>query len=71
VTPNLAFAASTLLVKWHEAQREHERVCRERLALMAQRHQELLDIVGFYQGLAAAYAHVRRLRPLDGVAPSA
>ena len=67
MSPTLDSAASTLLAKWDEAQREHERVCRERLVLMAQHHQELLEIVGYYQGLAAAYAHLRRLRPLDGV----
>ena len=70
VTPTFASAAGTLLVQWDEAQREHERVCRERLVLMAQRHQELLEIVGYYQGLQAAYAHLRRLRPLDGVTQS-
>jgi len=70
VTPTLVSAASTLLVKWDEAQREHERVCRERRVLIAQRHQELLEIVGYYQGLQAAYAHLRRLRPLDGVTQS-
>ena len=70
VTPTLGSAASTLLVKWDEAQREHERVCRERLVLIAQRHQELLEIVGYYQGLQAAYAHLRRLRPLEGVTQS-
>ena len=62
---------STPLVKGREAQREHEQVCRERLDLMAQRHQELPEIVGYCQGLVAACAHVRRLRPLYGVAPSA
>ena len=67
VTPTLGSAASTFLVQWDEAQREHERVCRERLVLIAQRHQELLEIVGYYQGLQAAYAHLRRLRPLDGI----
>jgi len=71
MTSILGSAASTLLVKWDEAQREHERVCRERLVLMAQRHQELLEIVGYYQGLEAAYAHLRRLRPLDGYTQSA
>ena len=71
MTSTLGSAASTLLVKWDEAQREHERVCRERLVLMAQRHAELLEIVGYYQGLEAAYAHLRRLRPLDGYTQSA
>lgn len=70
MTPTLASAASTFLIEWHEAQRERERACRERVALIAQRHQELLEIVGYYQGLAA-YAHVRRLRPLEVVAPLA
>ena len=56
--------------QWDEAQREHERVCRERLVLIAQRHQELLEILGYYQGLQAAYAHLRRLRPLDGLTQS-
>ena len=64
-------AAATLLRKRHEAQREQGRACRERLALIRQRHQELFEIVGFYQGLQAAYLHLRRLRPLDGAAQSA
>ena len=37
--PAFGSAASTFLVKWDEAQREHERVCRERLVLIAQRFQ--------------------------------
>ena len=70
MTPTLASAASTFLIEWHEAQRERERACRERLALIAKRHQELLEIVGYYQGLQAAYLHLRRLRPLDDAARS-
>ena len=70
MTTTLGSAATTLLVKWNEAQREHARVCRERRLPMAQRHQELLEIVGYYQGLAAAYAHLRRLLPLEGFTTS-
>jgi hypothetical protein len=68
--PTSHSAAATLLHKWHEAQREHHRACRERIALIRQRHQELLEIVGYYQGLQAAYLHLRRLRPLDDAARS-
>ena len=68
MTPTSHSDAATLLRHRHDAQRDRGRVCRERLALIRQRHQELLEIVGYYQGLQAAYQHLRRLRPLDGIA---
>lgn len=65
MSPALRSAASTIFAKWGEAQSAHQEVCRERLAVIAQRHRELLDIVGYYEGLQAAYEHLRRIRPLD------
>ena len=65
VTTALRSAASTLLAKWDEAQRAHQQMCRERLELIAQRHRELLELVGYYEGLQTAYEHLRRMRPLD------
>jgi len=47
---------------WEEAQREHARVSRERAAAIAERHQELLEVVGYYQALERAFAHLQNLR---------
>ena len=58
-------AAATVFMKLVEAQSAQQLACRERLALIAQRHRELLEIVGYYEGLQAAYEHLRRIRPLD------
>lgn len=62
---SLGSAASTIFAKWGEAQCARQQACRERMALIAQRHRELLEIVGYYEGLQAAYEHLRRIRPLD------
>jgi hypothetical protein len=67
VTTALRSAASIIFEKWDEAQRAHQQVCRERLELIAQRHRELLEVIGYYEGLQAAYEHLRRMSPLDEV----
>jgi hypothetical protein len=67
VTTALRSAASTIFAKWDEAQREHQQVCRERLEVIAQRQRELLEVVGFYEGMQAVYEHLRRMSPLDEV----
>jgi len=55
-------AAGTLLAKWDDAQRAHQQVCRDRLALIAQRHRELLELVGYYEGVQLAYERLREMR---------
>ena len=65
MSPALASAAATIFTKLAEAQCAQQQACRERLALIAQRHREVLEIVGYYEGLQAAYEHLRRIRPLD------
>lgn len=71
MTTALRSAASTIFAKWDEAQRAHQQMCRERLALIAQRHHELLEVVGYYEGLQSAYEHLRRMSPLDEVTSEA